>query len=93
MNRLWNLLILGAGAYLLWKAYEKYQGEQPVVQPMEATPPGSMLTGRRMRTTNGGRPGEVEVIGYGIRDFLEINMPSGEKSWIEVKLVNPFAGK
>lgn len=92
MGRLFNVLVLGAGAYLLWKAYQKYQGEQPLVQPMEATPQGSSITGRRLRTTNGGRPGEAEVIGYGIRDFIEVKMPNGNKTWIEVKLTNPFAG-
>ena len=76
-----TLLVAVGGGYLLLKYW---QDRQPAMEPKFPQPPGTKPTGKVQRTT-GGAPG-VEVSGFKIQDWAEVVFPTGEVSWVEVKI-------
>lgn len=76
----WVLLLVGGAVYFLIR--KKATPQFVLVQPL---PTGATLTGKTTRTTNGGAPGQTEIVGYAIRDWAEMQTPLGQKDWIEIR--------
>ena len=81
--RLCDLLVVGGGLWLLYRWAQRKQAASQVAAPANV-PPGSRPTGRVERTTSGGPPGS-ERVGWAPADWLEIILPSGERTWVPMK--------
>jgi len=80
MDKLFPWLMLGGIVYLIWQ--RQNAPVEPIV-PKVPVPPGAQVTGRIERTRTGGKPGD-EVVGFAIRDWVEIKFPSGVTDWLEI---------
>jgi hypothetical protein len=63
--------------------YKWYKGQNRVYITHEKLPDGTNLTGNYKTTRSGAAPGD-EVVGYGVKDWAEVEDASGYKRWIEV---------
>jgi len=79
-----RMLLLLGGGYLLFKYLQRRKEAMIPAQTVEPLPTGAVFTGNTQRTTNAGGPGE-EVVGYGVRDWAEIKLPTGHTGWVEVR--------
>lgn len=94
-NLLKVFILIGAG-YLICRATQQKQtaSKGADIKPVAPLPPNAVPTGRTERTYTGGKPGE-EVVGFAIRDFIEVIFPNGVTDWIPGQKVatKPVQGK
>lgn len=75
-------LIFAGGAYVAYVLYREYK-KATVYEAQQPVPPEAKLTGK-VQQTRGSKPG-LEVLGFKIQDWAEIQFPTGEKDWIRIK--------
>lgn len=51
----------------------------------QSLPTGAKLTGKTLTTTNGGAPGQTEIVGYAVRNWAEFVTPTGQTDWVEIR--------
>lgn len=84
--RMCGLLCWAVAGLLGWQVYKKLQAYQANQKPQTVEPlkNGAKPTGRVQRT-QGRKPNGEEMLGVGVRDWMEIVYPTGELDWVELK--------
>jgi flagellar basal body-associated protein FliL len=86
MKKLLLLAMIGVGVYVLWRGVAAAKEETANAPKFKtALPPGAVLTGQTQTTTNGRSPDyPSDVVGYGIRNWAQIQNGDGSMGWVEL---------
>lgn len=86
-------VILVGGAYVAYRMYRCHKMRMEEVPVKTVPPPGTKLTGRTVRTTDGRKPGSRdEVLGFAVRDWAQVITPTGEFDWVELDRLATMKG-